>query len=168
MSYAPATGRMRHRGYSHRIAAHDRMTARIVDGVSGCLMLVKREVFEAIGLLDEDYFFGFEDLDFCLKARRSGFTTVLAAVATVYHEGGRSIGTGSAERFYFAARNHLLMARRAAPAAGRLASLVRASSIVMLNLANAALSPGGSLPARLGAVARGTRDYVAGRFGAGS
>ena len=39
----------------------------VVDGVSGCLMLVKREVFEAIGLLDEDYFFSFEDLDFCLE-----------------------------------------------------------------------------------------------------
>lgn len=167
MSYAPVSGRMRHRGYASRIAAHDRPAARFVDGVSGCLMLVRRDVFDACGLFDEDYFFGFEDLDFCLKARRAGFATVLAGTATVYHEGGRSIGAGSPRRFYFAARNHLLMARRAEPpSAGRLASLFRASSIVMLNLANAAFSTGGSLPARLGAVARGTRDYVAGRFGA--
>ncbi|PYR64470.1 MAG: hypothetical protein DMF91_00180 [Acidobacteria bacterium] len=166
MSYAPISGRMRHLGYCSRLAAaHDRPTAQRVDGVSGCLMLVRREVFDACGLFDEDYFFGFEDLDFCLKARRSGFATVLAGRATVYHEGGRSIGAGSPRRFYFAARNHLLMARRAEPSAGRLASFYRASSIVLLNVANAALSTGGSLPARLGAVARGTRDYVAGRYG---
>jgi hypothetical protein len=166
MSYAPISGRMRHLGYCSRFAAaHDRPTAQSVDGVSGCLMLVRREVFDACGLFDEDYFFGFEDLDFCLKARRAGFATVLAGMATVYHEGGRSIGAGSPRRFYFAARNHLLMARRAEPSAGRLVSLFRASSIVLLNVANAALSTGGSLPARLGAVARGTRDYVAGRYG---
>ena len=130
-------------------------------------MLIKREVFEAIGLLDEDYFFSFEDLDFCLKARRAGFATVLAGMATVYHEGGRSIGATSPRRLYFAARNHLLMARRTEPSAGQLVFLCRACSIAMLNLAHAVVSPGGSLPARLGAVARGMRDYVAGKFGAG-
>ena len=57
-------------------------------------MLVRREVFEAVGLLDEDYFFGFEDLDFCLRARRAGFATVLAGRATVYHEGSQSLGAG--------------------------------------------------------------------------
>jgi hypothetical protein len=43
--------------------------------------------------------------------------------------------------------------------------LRRIASIVMLNVAHAVRTSGGSLPARLGAVARGTRDYFAGRFG---
>lgn len=168
MSYAPLTGRMRHRGAGARLPARDLPAGRVVDGVSACVMLVTREVFDAVGLLDEDYFFGFEDLDFCLKARRAGFTTILAGIATAYHEGGRSIGATSPRRLYFAARNHLLMARRRAAPGGRLALLSRTCSIVMLNAAHAVASRGGSLPARLGAVARGTRDYVAGRFGAGS
>jgi GT2 family glycosyltransferase len=130
-------------------------------------MLVEREVFEAVGLLVEDYFFGFEDLDFCLKARRAGFATVLAGSATVYHEGSRSIGAETPRRLYFAARNHLLLARRLEPSAGRLAFLGLASWIVLLNLAHAARSKGGSLPARLAAVAEGVRDYAAGRFGMG-
>jgi GT2 family glycosyltransferase len=166
MSYTPSTGRMRHRG-NGTLAGSSQPAVRIVDGVSGCLMLVKRDVFEAIGLFDEAYFFSFEDLDFCLKARRAGFATVLAGRATIYHEGGQSLGATSPRRFYFAARNHLLLARRAEPAAGRLRSWSRTCSIVLLNLAHAVVSPGGSLPARLGAAARGTRDYLAGRFGAG-
>lgn len=165
MSYASPSGRMRHRGFGTRVAFGQVVAGGAVDGVSGCLMLVKREVFEAVGLLDEDYFFSFEDLDFCLRARRAGFATVLATDAVVYHEGGRSMGADSPRRLYFAARNHLLLARRAAPQSGRFASLGRAVSIVMLNLAHAALSRGGPLLARLSAVARGTRDYVAGRFG---
>jgi GT2 family glycosyltransferase len=168
MSYAPATGRMRHRGYrtpvAEQLQSPDRVT---VDGVTGCLMLVKREVFDAIGLFDEEYFFTFEDLDFCLKARRAGFATVLAGRATVYHEGGQSLGATSPRRFYFAARNHLLLARRAGPAAGRLRSWSRTCSIVILNLAHAVVSRGGSLPARVGAAVSGTRDYLAGRLGAG-
>jgi GT2 family glycosyltransferase len=168
MSYAPGSGRMRHCAFGARMAELDLPTGRTVDAVGGCLMLVKREVFEAVGLLDEDYFFSFEDLDFCLKARRAGFTTILAGSAAVYHEGGRSMGANTPRRLYFAARNHLLLARRNDPSAGRLASLCRGGSIVLLNLAHAVRSRGGSLPARLGAVARGTRDYAAGRFGTDS
>jgi GT2 family glycosyltransferase len=164
MSYAPATGRMRHRGNMTRLAG-PQTDVSLVDGVSGCLMLIKREVFDAIGLFDEDYFFTFEDLDFCLKARRAGFATVLAGRAAVYHEGGQSLGARSPRRFYFAARNHLMLARRSEPSAGSLRSFYRACSIVVLNLAHAVVSPGGSLAARIGAVARGTRDYARGRFG---
>ena len=71
-------------------AAAERPTAdddRIVDAVSGCVMMVNRAVFETIGLFDPDYFFSFEDLDFCLKARAAGFATVLGGDAVVYHEG---------------------------------------------------------------------------------
>src|SRR6185503_331337 len=88
MSYTPSTGRMRHRGNGETIGP-DQPAAGLVDGVSGCLMLVTRDVFDAVGLFDDEYFFSFEDLDFCLKARRAGFATVLAGRATVYHECGQ-------------------------------------------------------------------------------
>ena len=167
MSYVPSTGRMRHRGYGHLDrGASVRAEADVVDGVSGCFMMVKREVFDAVGLFGE-VFFSFEDLDFCLKARRAGFASVLAGRATVYHEGGQSLGATSPRRFYFAARNHLLMARRAEPFAGRFRSSCRTCSIVTLNLAHAVVSRGGSLPARFGAALSGIRDYFMGRFGAG-
>src|SRR4029077_20196859 len=92
MSYASRTGRMRHRGVGAQMRDGARMESGPVDAVSGCLMLIRREVFDAIGLLDEDFFFSFEELDFCLKARRAGFTTVLDGRAVAYHEGRRSLG----------------------------------------------------------------------------
>jgi GT2 family glycosyltransferase len=165
MSYAPASGRMRHAQFGERIDEGRFVGDRVVDGVSGCLMLIARDVFDAIGLLDEDYFFSFEDLDFCLRARRAGYATVLSALATVHHEGGRSIGARSPRRLYFAARGHLLLARRAGPPAGAFASVLRTASIVALNLAHAVRSSGAALPVRIGAVARGVGDYFAGRLG---
>ena len=163
MSYAPSTGRMRHRGVGAQMRDGARIDSGPVDAVSGCLMLIRREVFDAIGLLDEDFFFSFEELDFCLKARRAGFTTVLDGSAVAYHEGGRSIGPDTPMRLYFAARNHLLLASRN-DGPGRLRTL----SILALNVAHAVRTKGGSLPARFGAVVRGARDHFAGRFGAGA
>ena len=50
---------------------------------------------------------------------------------------------------------------------GVMSRAFRTTSVVALNVAHAVRAPGGTLGARLAAVARGTRDYVAGRFGEG-
>ena len=165
ISYQSWWGRMRHVGAGEHRASIELPDRYQVDAVSGCIMLVKRSVFEQIGLLDEDYFFSFEDLDFCLKARARGFATVLASRATAYHEGGRSIGADSLRRLYFASRNHLLMARRTSNRRHRVLLPVVLASVVMLNVAHAVRAPGGSRTDRLRAVLRGAADYVAGRFG---
>ena len=149
MTYTPSTGRMLHRGAGAFVQSGRPSADCVVDGVSGCLMLVRREVFATVGLLDEDYFFSFEDLDFCLRARRAGFATVLASAATVYHEGGQSLAAASPRRLYYAARDHLLLGERADPSSGVLSSALRTSSILTLNLAHAVRSSGGGLPARL-------------------
>jgi len=167
MSYTPLTGRMRHVSFGARIGVNEILPDRLVDGVSGCVMLVRRAVFESIGLFDEDYFYGFEDLAFCLKARRAGFDAVVAGAATAYHEGGRSIGADSPRRLYFAVRNHLLMAQRTGEPATALLGWCRTLSILMLNVAHAVTSRGGSLRLRLRAVSDGARDYAMGRLGGG-
>jgi GT2 family glycosyltransferase len=166
MSYSSRTGRMRHAGVGQRLGAGDHVPSRFVDGVSGCVMMIRRDVFDAIGLFPEDYFFSFEDLDFCLTARRAGFRTFLVGDAVAYHEGGRSIGADAAVRLYFGSRNHLMLASRNAPSETRLASLVRTAIVVMLNLAHAVRARGGSTAARIGAVVSGVRDYARGRTGA--
>ena len=164
MRYGPRSGRMRHHLAGTRHPSFESQGIRRVDGVSGCVMLVTRRVFESIGLLEEDYFYSFEDLAFCLTARRAGFATVVAEMATAYHEGGRTIGADSPRRLYFAARNHLLMATRHGSPGG-LAARWRVLSIVALNVAHAMIAPGASFPVRLRAVALGTRDYLNGRHG---
>ena len=165
ISYNKSTGRMRQLGVGNPVPQHP-ADSRSVDAVSACLMLIRRDVFSAIGLFDEDYFFSFEDIDFCLRAKRAGFSTIVAERAVARHEGGRSLGATSPRRFYFAARNHLRLARQTAKGAVWPARFVRSGIIVALNVAHAAISDGGSLPERISAVARGTRDYLAGRSGA--
>jgi hypothetical protein len=167
ISFSPATGRMRHRGFGTPFAALGPEAVWPVDAVSGATMLVRREVFERVGLLAEEYFFSLEDLDFCLRARQAGFLTLAVGGAFAYHEGSLSIGARSPRRLYFAARNHLLLARRAAPRVAPGLALVRSGSIVALNVAHALVSAGTPRLPGLIAVGRGVVDHLRGRYGDG-
>jgi hypothetical protein len=57
-----------------------------VDYVTGCGMLVRRQVFETIGLFDTDHFMYFEDADFCRRARQAGFQILCAPRAQMWHK----------------------------------------------------------------------------------
>ena len=165
ISYSMGTARMRHNDVNVRRSATDALSTRIVDGVSGCAMLIRREVFERIGLFAEEYFFGFEDLDYCLRARGAGFLTACVGGASVLHEGNLSIGRTSKLRAYFAARNHLLLAARF----GRpfpLLRWARMANVLALNLAFVATTSELARREGLAGFASGVRDYFAGRFGA--
>ncbi|TVQ30761.1 MAG: glycosyltransferase family 2 protein [Phycisphaeraceae bacterium] len=63
-----------------------------VDWVSGAAMMVRREVFEEIGLLDERYFMYYEELDFCRRARRAGFEIWHVPASRIVHLVGQSSG----------------------------------------------------------------------------
>ncbi len=118
IAYSAATGRMRHEGFGSRTEDLCEGPARETDVVSGCVMLIRRSVFDAVGLFDERYFYSFEDIEFCLRARRAGHRILLVPQALAYHEGHQSIGAASASRLYYAARNHLLLAQSALPLTG--------------------------------------------------
>lgn len=162
MRFGARTGRLRH--ILPADLPSDAPPERIVDAVSGCVMLVHADVFKAIGLLDEPYFFSVEDLDFCLRARHAGFASVVTSAATAWHEGSRSIGARSTERLYYVARNHLRLAARVAPLPAG-ARMARNASVVALNVAHAVTTQGGTMGSRVAAVLRGTRDHFRGRYG---
>ncbi len=61
-----------------------------VEEVSGACMLIRRDVMEKVGLLDEHYFFCFEDMDYCLGATRAGWRVVYYPGARVMHHWGKS------------------------------------------------------------------------------
>ena len=56
-----------------------------VDAVSGCVFLLRREVLEKIGGLDEAYFMYFEETDLCYRAQREGWEVHFAPVASFVH-----------------------------------------------------------------------------------
>lgn len=62
------------------------------DWVSGSSMMVTREVIETVGLMDEDYFLYFEETDYCLKARRAGYTCWHVPDSRVVHYVGGATG----------------------------------------------------------------------------
>lgn len=61
-----------------------------VDWISGAAMMVKRQVLDQISLLNTDYFFGSEDVEYSLKARAHGFKAVYVPTARIWHKVGRS------------------------------------------------------------------------------
>jgi N-acetylglucosaminyl-diphospho-decaprenol L-rhamnosyltransferase len=61
-----------------------------VDWVAGASLMVRREVFDAVGLLDEGYFMYFEEVDFCLKAFRAGWPCWYVPKSRVVHLVGQS------------------------------------------------------------------------------
>ncbi len=67
-----------------------------VSRLVGFCLLIKREVIDAIGLLDEQFGIGcFEDDDYCLRAIAAGFRAVIAADSFVHHFGSRTfLGSG--------------------------------------------------------------------------
>lgn len=62
-----------------------------LDRLVGFCLLIRRELCERIGLLDERFGIGcFEDDDYCRRARNAGFRTIVALDSFVHHFGGRT------------------------------------------------------------------------------
>jgi GT2 family glycosyltransferase len=162
--YSTRTGRMRHHAAGRRLSHLEPGPLLDVDAVSGCVMLVRRAAIERAGAFDPEYFYSFEDVEFCLRVRGAGFRVACVPAARAYHEGGRSIGRRSARRIYFATRNHLRLSGQVGRPGGR---APRAVAILGLNLAYVALAPDAPLVTGLLAVARGAWHHAIGRYGPG-
>ncbi|MEQ8541382.1 MAG: glycosyltransferase family 2 protein [Coleofasciculus sp. D1-CHI-01] len=68
------------------------------DWVAGASMIVRREVFEQVGLLDEDYFMYYEEMDFCLQAKKAGWSCWYVPESRVVHLVGQSSGVTDTKR----------------------------------------------------------------------
>jgi len=61
-----------------------------VDAVSGSFMMVKKEVIENVGLLDESYFLYGEDLDWCFRIKKAGYKIIYYPETSIIHFKGES------------------------------------------------------------------------------
>lgn len=83
--------------------------------VTGCAMLIKKEVLEKIGLLDESFFAYQEDVDFCIRARKAGYKCMYIPSPRVWHKVGSTLkkeGRMSPLIRYLGTRNKLSMIRK--------------------------------------------------------
>jgi GT2 family glycosyltransferase len=157
-----ATGR--HRLEGHGEEAEARAGVAPVAALSGAALMLRAAAFERAGPLDEGYFHGFEDVDWCLRLGREGYLLGVVQEARVRHAGGRTLGAAMPERLHYAARNHVRVVERLAPRRGA-ARWLRRFSIAALSLAHALRQ--GQVPRRaaLRAVLAGTRDGWSGASG---
>ncbi len=91
-----------------------------VDCISGCAMLVKREIIEKVGMLDPGYLSYYEDTDWCIRIKKNGYKMVYVPKARLWHKGSSSTGGtgggcnsyGSLFRAQRRGRNRLLLMRK--------------------------------------------------------
>ncbi len=115
-SYDPRRGHQgRHDGYGEpRLAATvpPFPTGRACGGA----MLLPREAAERVGALDESLFAYAEDVEWSLRAHAAGLSIVVVPASVVYHRvSAASGGASSPDTLYYALRNGLVVAERAAP-----------------------------------------------------
>jgi len=108
----------------------DRLTGSVddrpmqLDYVCGCAMLIRRQVIEQIGVLDQRFFMYWEDADYSLRAKNSGFGLLQVPSARVLHKVSQSIGGAeSPDALYYMERNRFLISARGMGIGSRLALL---------------------------------------------
>ncbi len=62
----------------------------IVDFIIGACMFVRKKAIDEAGMLDEDYFFFYEEIDWCFRMKRAGWQVFHLPNIEVYHFGGQS------------------------------------------------------------------------------
>ncbi len=71
-----------------------------------CCVLVRRQLFATVGLMDERYFVYYDDTDFMLRAAKAGERLFLLSPAKLWHKVSSLVGTSSPFRTRYVHRNH--------------------------------------------------------------
>jgi GT2 family glycosyltransferase len=92
----------------HRALYEDPTRIRAVDYLQGACLMVRREVVENIGELDDTFFMYFEETDWCYRMNRAGGKVYICPTAQVEHLGGGDIGHYDQRRLLHFYRSLLL------------------------------------------------------------
>jgi GT2 family glycosyltransferase len=137
-SFNPVVFSARHRGPHNRDQDSFRRP-QFVPFVSGCCMLIRTAALERVGLFDDRFFAYYEDLDWCLRARRAGMALVYEPRAQLQHKVSAtsrrltdkiSGGTTTPFEHYHRTRNHFFVIRLHAK---RPWQLLSAALLLLLN-----------------------------------
>lgn len=81
--------------------------------LTGCALLMDRDLFTRVGFFDERFFLYYEDMDYCLRVRRQGYRLRLVPKAKLWHKVSVSSGgAGSVEERYYMAQSSVLFFRK--------------------------------------------------------
>lgn len=95
-------------------AQYDEMSGK-TGFAHGAAMMVTRAVIDKVGLMEENYFLYYEELDWADRIKKAGMEIWVNSKAKIYHKESISVGKQSALKTYYMNRNRLLFIRRNAP-----------------------------------------------------
>jgi GT2 family glycosyltransferase len=78
----------------------------------GAAMMLRKRLIDEIGLMPEEYFLYFEEMDWCEMFKRAGYKIGLCINALIYHKESLATGKNSPLKAYYMNRNRLLFVRR--------------------------------------------------------
>jgi len=78
----------------------------------GAAMMVKKTVVDKVGMMPEQFFLYYEELDWCEQIKRAGYKIYFEPKALIYHKESMSVGKMSTLKTYYMARNRVLFMRR--------------------------------------------------------
>lgn len=87
-------------------------TAHTTPYAHGAAMLIRREAINKVGLMPENYFLYYEELDWSMMFTRAGYQIWYEPACTVYHKESQATGPNSPLRTYYLTRNRLMLVRR--------------------------------------------------------
>ena len=82
---------------------------------SGACLMVRSDLYRAVGGLDKDFFAHMEEIDLCWRIRLAGSDLVMVPTSHVYHLGGGSLAYGNPRKTYLNFRNNLLLLHKNLP-----------------------------------------------------
>lgn len=97
---------------------------RDVDEVAGSSLLIKTEVIYKIGLLYPNYFFFFEETEWCVKAKKNNYTVYANLNSKIWHKGSVSANTIHGFSEYYLTRNRFIFMQRNANSLQLIAFLI--------------------------------------------
>lgn len=101
----------------------------------GAAMMVRTSIIEKIGLMPEEFFLYYEEIDWCLKARKMGYQIYYVPDSLVLHKESISVGKQSPIQVYYKTRNRILLARRWRKGFGKFLSLAYLSVVAVRDMA---------------------------------
>jgi GT2 family glycosyltransferase len=81
----------------------------------GAAMMVRKEAIEKAGMMNENFFLYYEEVDWCEHIKKAGYEPWICTDALIYHKESVSVGKKSTLKEYFMNRNRILFIRRNAP-----------------------------------------------------
>lgn len=76
---------------------------------TGACLLIRSELYNQVGGLDDEFFAHMEEIDLCWRLRSRGFRIVCIPQSVVYHVGGGTLHVEHPHKTYLNFRNNLLM-----------------------------------------------------------